>query len=151
MSNPTQTARDSSFPRKIRHILVPIDMAEREQSEPAIEMAAWLARQTGARITALTVAKPLGDAFTEMPEVHQPEFEGFVAERSDHHAIPIEALFRSHEAIDHVIREVIDQLAVDFVVMATHQPRISDHLFGSHASQTALHNDCSVLVLRNSS
>lgn len=44
--------------------------------------------------------------------------------------------------------ETISKGDFDFVVMATHQPKLTDHVFGSYASQTALHADCSVLILR---
>tara|TARA_B100000809_G_C14691092_1_gene370565 strand:- start:31 stop:171 length:141 start_codon:yes stop_codon:yes gene_type:complete len=44
--------------------------------------------------------------------------------------------------------ETISKGDFDFVVMATHHPKLTDHVFGSHASQTALHADCSVLILR---
>ena len=67
------------------------------------------------------------------------------AERLGHAITP---LFESHEAVNETIQKVIAKHGVDFVVMATHHPRLTDHLFGSHASQTALHANCSVLILR---
>ncbi len=136
-------------PIRINHILAPVDMRHRDASETAMDAAAWFARQTGARISVLTVARPLGDAITEMPEIHQPAFEDYVASLAEKHGCRFEALFRSHESVDRVIRDVVRDCEIDFVVMATHHPKLTDHLFGSHASQTALRADCSVLVIRS--
>ena len=50
--------------------------------------------------------------------------------------------------MNEIIQQTVKQHEIDFVVMASHHPRLADHLFGSHASQTALHANCSVLVVR---
>ncbi len=146
--NPPSPA-ETPCPIRISHILTPVDMRHREASAAAISAAAWFAAQTGARISVLTVARPLGDAITEMPEGEKPAFDAFVAAQAEKQGRPLEAVFRSHESVDHVIQEEIREREIDFAVMATHHPRLADHLFGSHASQTALHADCSVLVIRS--
>ena len=138
----------TASPLRATHILVPVDMGDPAASERAVATAAWFALQSQARLSVLTVANPLGDTITEMPEVQKPSFVTFVADMSARHGIDMEAVFRSHESVDHVIHQVIEERVIDLVVMATHHPRLADHLFGSHAAQTALHNDCSVLVLR---
>jgi universal stress protein G len=129
-------------------ILVPVDMRDPAASEQAVATAAWFALQSHAELSILTVAHPFGDAITEMPEAQKQRFTAFVADMSARHGVDMEAVFRSHESINHVIGQVIEERSIDLVVMATHQPRLADNLFGSHASQTALHNDCSVLILR---
>ncbi|WP_321488255.1 universal stress protein [uncultured Hyphomonas sp.] len=130
------------------HILVPVDMRHREVSRLAVESAVYLAGLSGAKVSILTVTNPLGTHLTEMPEARKPDFEAFVAEQADRLGHAITPLFESHEAVNETIQKVIKQHGVDFVVMATHHPRLSDHLFGSHASQTALHANCSVLIVR---
>jgi len=138
----------TALPFRAAHILVPVDMRDPAASEHAVTTAAWFALPSKAELSILTVAHPFGDAITEMPEDHKQRFMTFVADMSASHGVEMDAVFRSHESIDHAIGQVIEERSIDLVVMATHQPRLADHLFGSHASQTALHNDCSVLVLR---
>ncbi|MEQ8412288.1 MAG: universal stress protein [Erythrobacter sp.] len=130
-------------------MLVPVDLGQLANSEHAIETAVWLARQAGASLTILTVANPLGIAFSDMPEDKKPDFEAFVAKMSDRHDFDISPLFRSHESVKYAIRQAIEDENIDLVVMATHDPRLTDHLFGSRSSETALHNDCSILILRD--
>ncbi len=131
------------------HILVPVDMRHREVSRLAVESAVYLAGLSGAKVSILTVTNPLGTHLTEMPEARKPDFEAFVTEQAQRLGHAITPLFESHEAVNETIQKVIKQHGVDFVVMATHHPRLSDHLFGSHASQTALHANCSVLIVRD--
>lgn len=135
-------------PFPITQILVPVDMRHREASQLAVESAVFLARPSGASVSILTVTNPLGTHLTEMPEARKPDFEAFVAAEAERLGFVITPLFESHEAVNETIQKVIKKHGVDFVVMATHHPRLTDHLFGSHASQTALHANCSVLILR---
>ena len=135
-------------PFPITQILVPVDMRHKEASRLAIESAAYLAGPAGANVSILTVTNPLGTHLTEMPEARKPEFDAFVAEEAERLGHAITPLFESHEAVNETIQKVIAKHGVDFVVMATHHPRLTDHLFRSHASQTALHANCSVLILR---
>jgi nucleotide-binding universal stress UspA family protein len=138
----------TTVPFRASRILVPVDMRHAEVSRSAVDAAVYLARRTGAKVFVLTVANPLGTHLTEMPEAHKPEFNAFVSQEAQRLDYPITPLFQSHESVNEVIRHIVKQHDVDFVVMATHHPRLTDHLFGSHASQTALHANCSVLILR---
>lgn len=148
MTDAVPATAPTACPISANRILVPVDLGQIENSERAIETAVWLARQAGASLMILTVANPLGIAFNDMPEDKKPDFEAFVAEMSERHGFDISPLFRSHESVRYAIRQAIEQEGIDFVVMATHDPRFTDHLFGSRASETALHNDCSMLILR---
>lgn len=149
MNSQREHSQQFECPLGIKNILIPVDMRHPEHSQQAVSTAAWLADVTGSSVHMLTVANPLGDSITEMPERHKPAFEAFVDEMSKESKCQINPVFRSHESVNYVIHDVIASQAIDFVIMWTHHPRLADHLFGSHASQTALHNDCSVLVLRN--
>ena len=141
-------AQSGDAPFRMTRILVPVDMRHTDASQQAIETAVYFARTSGARVFILTVANPLRTHMSDMPEAHKPEFEAFVADESARLGYLIEALFRSHESVNEIIQQAVKQHAIDFVVMASHQPKLADHLFGSHASQTALHANCSVLIVR---
>lgn len=141
-------AKAYPLPFLAKHILVPMDMRHADASEPAIETAVQFARTTDARVSILTVMNPLSKQLNDMPQAREPEFHAYVARQSERLGYPIAAIFESHEAVNEIIRKTVKKHGIDFVVMASHHPRLTDHLFGSHASQTALHADCSVLLVR---
>ena len=142
------SARAHPLPFSAKHILVPMDMSHADASEQAIETAVYFARIADAQVNILTVMNPLGTQLNDLPQTHEPEFNAYVARQSARLGYPIAAIFESHEAVNEIIQQTIKTYGIDFVVMASHHPRLTDHLFGSHASQTALHANCSVLVVR---
>ena len=46
------------------------------------------------------------------------------------------------------IIEMVEEKHIDLVVMAAHDPRVTDYLIGSNAAHVVLHAPCSVLVVR---
>ena len=141
-------AKAYPLPFSTKRILVPMDMRHADASEQAIETAVHFARTADAQVNILTVMNPLSTQLNDMPQTHEPEFNAYVARQSARLGYPIAAIFEIHEAVNEIIQKTIKTYGIDFVVMASHHPRLTDHLFGSHASQTALHADCSVLVVR---
>lgn len=142
----SKTARGADV--RFASILTPVDMRHPEDSEKAIAVAAGLSRAHNAPYAILTVARPLGDEITEMPEAHEPEFVAFVEAAERKHGVSITPVFRSHESPIKVITDVSRERGTELIVMASHDPRFTDHIFGSNASQIALHAPCSVLVVR---
>ncbi|PQA87233.1 universal stress protein [Hyphococcus luteus] len=133
---------------EIKTIMLPVDMRHKEQSADAIAMAAQLTKSFGADFYVMTAAHPLGDEITEFPEHHKPEFEKYIQEMASAHGVSITALFRHHQSAEKMILEAAEEIKADLIVMHTHDPKITDHLFGSHASHIALHASCSVMVVR---
>ncbi len=131
-----------------QRLLTPIDMRHKDESAKAIRAGAWLARTTGAQYHFLTVQPPLGPHLSDMPEDREAAFTQFTAEQAAAHGVDIVPVFRSHESPSRVIPRVGGELDIDLIVMASHDPRLSDHIFASNASQTALHAHCSVMVVR---
>lgn len=131
-----------------RNILTPIDMRHAEQSAKAIGVAAALAKGLQAKYYMLTVAYPFGEHLADMPDDLKPAFETFVSRHAAKAGIDITPVFRTHESATAVIHEVAGEFDIDLIVMASHDPRIADHVFNSNASEVALHNKCSVMVVR---
>jgi len=131
-------------------IMVPVDMRHREQSQKALETAADLAKHFGASMVLLTVDHPLGHhSLQEMPEQHNPAFDAFVAEEQRLLGVDkLEAVFTHADVAHQRICEEAEELGVDLIVMGSHDPRLSDYLFGSNASRVVLHTPCSVMVVR---
>lgn len=130
-------------------ILVPVDMRHTNESQRAISAAVELSRQVGAKLYILTVWRPLGHhSLQEMPEDHKPEFEAFVSEQSREHGVEFTAVFEHADSASDRIREVAEDLGIDLVVMASHDPRFTDYLLGSNATHVALHTSCTVMIVR---
>jgi nucleotide-binding universal stress UspA family protein len=62
--------------------------------------------------------------------------------------MPIEGTVREGGSISGRILEAIEEMEIDLVVMASHNPRITDYVIGSNAAHVVLHAPCSVLVVR---
>jgi len=129
-----------------KHILVPVDLGDVSASEKAISVAKHIARRDGARITVISVVPAWPDDLSRAPRDHGPEVEAYVdAVRDD---ADIEGEVKVGGSISGRIIEAIDDKKIDLVVMASHNPRITDYLIGSNAAHVVLHSPCSVLVVR---
>ncbi len=147
-SKSAPTDEDVPPPITMRTILTPVDMRHPEASEKAIATAVWMARLTVARLAIVTADRPPGELFLKIPESTEAELEAFVAAESKTHGLDIMAIHRVHESPVQMVKEVTKEIGADLIVMASHNPRFTDHIFGSNASQIALHAPCSVLVVR---
>jgi universal stress protein G len=133
---------------QFRNIMVPVDMRHAEESDKAIATAVRLGAVFDATCHMLTVAHPFGEHVSDMPETQQRGFEALVARKASELNATIKPIFRSHENPIHIITRTSEDAAIDLIVMASHDPRLTDHLFGSNASQVSLHAPCSVMVVR---
>lgn len=131
-------------------IMVPVDMRHRDQSQKALETAADLSRHFNASMVLLTVDHPLGHhSLQELPEQHKPAFDAFVQQEKQLLGMDnLEAVFSHADHADQRISEEARRLGVDLIVMSSHDPKLSDYLFGSNASRVVLHTPCSVMVVR---
>ena len=129
-----------------KHILVPVDLADVTASEKALGAAKHAARRDGARITVITVVPAWPDEGSLAPQDFEPEFNAYLdAVRED---LDIDGIFRFGGSISGRIVEAVLDHEIDLVVMASHNPRITDYLIGSNAAHVVLHCPCSVLVVR---
>jgi len=134
--------------RTYRKILTPIDMRHADKSGKAIGVATELAKLFGAEYFMLTVWYPLGAHITDDPNAHKPDFEALVNAVRRKTNVSATPIFRAHESAAAAITKVSQEREIDLIVMASHDPRITDHIFNSNASEVALHTSCSVLVVR---
>lgn len=132
----------------IQKILIPIDTANAGASEGAVGMAADLARKYGAVVSIATIAPwALSRSPTEM-ETAQSKFRQLAVGLSEKAGMPFEAIFRAGDSVSLTLREIVEEFDIDLVVMSSHDPAVSDYLFGSHAASVTLHAPCSVMVVR---
>lgn len=139
---------DSTPAIAYRRLMVPVDMRHKGQSDQSVRTACALSAASGAELIMMTVANPLGTHLADTPDKQKEAFEAWTAEMSGELGCELTPAFRSHESPEAAILQETRERGVDLIVMASHDPRLSDHLIGSHASHIARDAPCSVLVVR---
>jgi len=129
-----------------KKILVPVDLSDVDASEKAIGVAKHIARRDGARITVISIVPAWPDDLTRAPHDYAPDLDAYVEAARDGSDMTGEV--RVGGSISGRIIEAIEDKHIDLVVMASHNPRITDYLIGSNAAHVVLHAPCSVLVVR---
>lgn len=129
-----------------KHILVPVDLDDVNAAEKAMATAIELARRDGARLGVVSVAPHWSDVAGAAGRAWEDELEAYIAAlESD---LAIEGRVIRGGSISGGILDMVDEAGVDLVVMASHNPRVTDYLIGSNAAHVVLHAPCSVLVIR---
>jgi nucleotide-binding universal stress UspA family protein len=143
-----------------KHILIPTDGSD--LSRKAILYGVQLAKESGAKVTGLTVAQPyqapgMDTVFIPVDEGDYEEQSRLLTERAmeqvrmaaDAAAVPCETI---REVNDQPYRAIIDAaqaLGCDLIVMASHGRRgISALLLGSETAKVLTHSTIPVLVYR---
>ena len=133
------------------NILVAVDPSHEERQEQSLAAARKLADDAGSEITALTAVEPLPgymppdlahDAKVRSGDAAMKALRMQVGDRSE-----IKTIVR-HGRPAHEIIEYAKEHGVDCIVIASHQPGLSDYLLGSTAGRVVRHAPCSVIVLR---
>lgn len=134
------------------HIMVPIDMAETEQSQHSVSVAAEFTRHFGARLTFISITGGLQGKVSHNHTRYAARLAEFAAGVGSEHGIEVETRCDSvpdpSVEVDRKLREAIVELGVDLVVMATHQPGWTDHIVNSHGGRLARYAPVSVFLVR---
>jgi nucleotide-binding universal stress UspA family protein len=133
-----------------KHILVPIDLADTDAAAKAVSVAKHIARRDGSQISVISVAPAWPEDLATAPHDFQPDLDAYLASIRDGEGGPavITGEVKIGGSISGRIIESIEDRKIDLVVMASHDPRITDYLIGSNAAHVVLHAPCSVLVVR---
>lgn len=129
-----------------KHILVPVDLSDPGASAKAATAARHIARRDGARITVLSVVPAWPGDLERAPHDFEPALAAFV--EAARQGSEMDSEIRIGGSISGRIIEAILAKHIDLVVMASHNPTITDYLIGSNAAHVVLHAPCSVLVVR---
>ncbi|GGC01918.1 hypothetical protein GCM10011352_30090 [Marinobacterium zhoushanense] len=133
-------------------IMVPVSLPHIDQLDKALKVAADLARHYGARVHYVSVSASAPSEVAHTPNEFAEKVQRFAAEQGAAHNIEVQAHpLISHDPaadLDLVLEHAEEKLGVDLVVMASHLPGFSDHLFGSHGSHVASHSKLSVFIVR---
>lgn len=138
-----------------KKILVPIDIAEPELSEPGISFAGRLASSLGGAVRLIYVFPELPSVVKELLapralEEQEQAVETQLKELAQAAKLPdgrTSWTLRTGAVYAEVLTEAQDW-AADLVVIGSHSPSMSSYLLGSNAQKIVRHADCSVLVVR---
>jgi nucleotide-binding universal stress UspA family protein len=131
-----------------KHILIPVDLADVNAAQKAVAVGRHLGRRDGARLTMISVVPAWPEDLASEPHDYQPDLDAYIAAVSEEGDVPIDGEIKIGGSISGRIIEAIEDKGIDLVVMASHDPRITDYLIGSNAAHVVLHAPCSVLVVR---
>jgi len=127
-------------------LLVPVDILDPDVAEAAFARALALARRDRATLTVVSVVPAWPDDLARTPSDYEPQLNAWVDARRGGTRVGVE--LKVGGSIAARLQEAIRETGADLVVMASHNPRITDYLIGSNAAHLALHAPCSVLVHR---
>ena len=135
-----------------RKIVVPVDLAHAGRLEKALKTAADLARHYSVPVVYVGVASTVPDEVARTPAEYAGKLEAFAAAQAEAHGIEA----TSHPLVsadpqgdlNKLLRNTIERLGADLVVMASHAPSWLDWLLPSHGGSIAEHSDASVFVVR---
>lgn len=136
-------------------ILVPIDLAEVEAAQTAVEKAVELAKGAGGSvrliyvrpIVPVTYMEFMPPAFDEMQQDEAEKKLAAIAAKVDLPTERVSAIVRLGSVYNEILDEA-ERIGADLVVIGSHRPSMATYLLGSNASTIVRHAKCSVLVVR---
>lgn len=138
-----------------KSLLVPVDLAEPELAQPAIDVAVGFAKASDGRLRLLTVLSLIPVTFMDYvppdfdAQQHQRSEEALkaIAAKTGLPADRVSTAIRMGGVYPEVLAEAEDWRA-DLVIIGSHRPAMSTYLLGSNATTIVRHATCSVLVVR---
>ncbi|WP_104205106.1 universal stress protein [Billgrantia saliphila] len=135
-----------------KKLMVPVDLAHIEVLEPALQVAADLARLYAAEVCYVGVTSTTPSSVARTPEEYQHKLDDFARQRAAEHGCPISARTLSSADpaadLDDLLLQAIGDVGADLVVMATHPPKHLGAILPSHGGKIATHTDISVFLIR---
>jgi nucleotide-binding universal stress UspA family protein len=133
-------------------ILVPVDPADTERAASMIKLARQLGGSDDMKIVLMSVIQ-------DIPTYVAAELPGGVTDKAKQRTQETLRKIAADEGIDAeiVVRSgqpsagilgTAQEKNADVIIIASHQPDLSDYLLGSTAHRVVRHAKCSVLVLR---
>jgi nucleotide-binding universal stress UspA family protein len=143
-----------------KHILIPIDGSA--LSMKAVESGVAFAKETGAKITVLTVIEPSGVLGTDSKRVAatRKAYEQHVRDSAERelkdaernakkHRVPCTTILQEHDQPYQAIIEAASKKRCDLIAMASHGRRgVAALVLGSVTSKVLTHSRVPVLVYR---
>ncbi|MFX0545171.1 universal stress protein [Roseovarius sp. S1116L3] len=134
------------------HIMVPVDLVHKDKQQKALAVAGEMAKAHGAKVHVVSVGGELPSSLGHNPKEFGGLLGSFAKSLTDEYGVAVEAypVQSTDPAVDTTrkLMESIDDLGIDLVIMASHEPGVMEHIFSSHGGYIAQHAKCSVFVVR---
>jgi nucleotide-binding universal stress UspA family protein len=138
-----------------KRILVPVDLADTDLAQSAIETAVSLAKASGGQVRLLTVLPPtpamlaayVPSDFDARQRASAEEALVIVAKESGIGVGHIAVAVRQG-GVYHEVLEEAREIRADLIVMSSHRPATKTYFLGSNAGHVVRFANCSVLVVR---
>ncbi len=135
------------------HILVPVDLAEKNTLGTALKVATDLSKHYGARMTFVGVSGGLQAEVSHSREKYAGMLADFAAGVAAENGVDVQS--RVYDTpdpgveVDRKLLLAIEETGADLVVMASHRPGWTEYLFNSHGGRLASHAPVSVFLVRD--
>ena len=136
-----------------KKILFPVDLSQ-DSSVAALASVSEIARRFDGDLTLLNVQVPVPSMVTAyLPDEFTQEATKDVAIKlkaaaDEFHLGATTDVAVRHGTAHHEILRFAEEGGFDLIVIASHQPVLSDYLLGSTATQVVRHAKCSVIIVR---
>ena len=135
-------------------IMVPVDLAHAEKLGRALDVAAGMAKASGAEVVYVGATPPAPTRTAHSPEEYAAKLEAFAKAEAGRrgHAASSHAVIAHDPSIDldRTLERAAEEIGADLVVMATHVPGALDAFGPNHGGALARHAKISVFLVRGS-
>jgi nucleotide-binding universal stress UspA family protein len=135
-----------------KKIMVPVDLKHIDRLGKALDVAATLAKDTGAELIYVAVAASAPTEFSHTPQEYAAKLAEFARQSGEEHGVETHSkAYISHDPtadLDATLLKATHELWVDLVVMASHIPGVVDSFWPSNGGMIASHADISVFIVR---
>lgn len=135
-----------------KKIMVPVDLAHKDDLGKALTCASDLAGHYGAEVVYVGVTCPTPGQLAHNPQEFRSMLDAFASEQASASGIRASAdTILSHDPrsdIDEKLLDAVRDLGADLVVMQSHMPNVMDYVWPSNGGKIAEHAACSVMVVR---
>lgn len=133
-------------------IMIPVDLGHTDHLDKALAVAADLAKLHGAEAHIVGVTQSSPTEIARNPAAFAEKLAAYAAQVSEAKGVT----FTPHSEISHDIRLDLDDVLAraaksidaDLIIMASHVPGFTDHIFASNAGYLASHASMSVFIVR---
>jgi nucleotide-binding universal stress UspA family protein len=136
-----------------KKIMIPVDLSHADKLDRALDCAGRLAGQFGADAVYVGVSAATPSSVARSPEDFAQKLDAFAAEQGKAHGITASGhAVISHDPatdLDAALLKAVEDIGADLVVMASHVPNITDHIWPSNGGTIASQARASVLVVRD--
>lgn len=138
-----------------KKILVPVDLADVDIAQPALDRAVALAKSSDAELRLLNVLSMIPAAYLDyMPSNYDTQersrTEADIKKMAESTGLPASRTSTVVRlgAIYHEVLGEAQDWGADLIVVGSHDPSFATYLIGSNAANVVRHAHCSVLVVR---